>query len=200
MRVKTEAMRLTLLDAATNVFLEQGFERALMSDISNRAGCSKGTLYSYFKSKEDLFFEAVMGCPENEAEAVIADLVGGGKPLEEALLSFGIGFLTLLYSPKVQALRRLIYCDTSNSGIGHRAYEQGILRCQAVVGEYLSKAMAAGKLRQTDPLIAADHLFGLLESELLVKFLLKVLGDVSHEQLVATAQRAVEAFLNAYGR
>ena len=77
MRIKTEAMRLTLLEAATAVFLEHGFERALMSEISNRAGCSKGTLYSYFKSKEDLFFEAVMGCPQHEAEAVITDLVRG---------------------------------------------------------------------------------------------------------------------------
>ena len=200
MRIKTEAMRLTLLEAATAVFLEQGFERALMSEISNRAGCSKGTLYSYFKSKEDLFFEAVMGCPQHEAEAVITDLVSGGKPLEEALMSFGIGFLTLLYSPKIQSLRRLIFCDASNSGIGRRAYEQGILRCQEVVGEYLSTAMQEGKLRETDPLFAADHLFGLLESELLVKFMLKVLGEVSHEQLSSIATRAVETFLAAYGR
>lgn len=200
MRVKTEAMRLTLLEAATTVFLERGFERALMSEISDRAGCSKGTLYSYFDSKEDLFFEAIMGCPEHEAEAVISELVGSGKPLEDALLVFGMGFLSLLYSPKVQALRRLIFCDTSNSGIGRRAYEQGILRCQTVVGEYLSTAMEQGKLRQADPLVAVNHLFGLLESELLVKFLLKVLDDVGHEQLAGIAKRAVEAFLAAYSR
>lgn len=200
MRVKTEAMRLTLLDAATAEFLEKGFERALMSEISNRAGCSKGTLYSYFKSKEDLFFEAVMGCPLHEVEGVITELISGDKPLEEALLSFGIGFLTLLYSPKIQSLRRLIICDASNSGIGRHAYEQGVLRFQEVVGGYLSTAMQEGKLRESAPLVAADHLFGLLESELLMKFMLKVLGEVSHEQLSSIATRAVETFLAAYGR
>ena len=37
------------------MFLAQGFDAASMDDIARKAGVSKGTLYVYFKSKEDLF-------------------------------------------------------------------------------------------------------------------------------------------------
>ncbi len=44
-----------ILDCATVVFMEKGFRQASMSDISELAGGSKGTLYAYFQSKEELF-------------------------------------------------------------------------------------------------------------------------------------------------
>ena len=50
-----EDKRLGLLEAAVGVFFEQGFAATRMDDIAARAGVSKGTLYLYFKSKEDLF-------------------------------------------------------------------------------------------------------------------------------------------------
>lgn len=43
-----------IIDAAENVFFSKGFEKATMDDIADRAELSKGTLYLYFKSKEDL--------------------------------------------------------------------------------------------------------------------------------------------------
>jgi len=45
--------------AALDVFAERGFERAAMSQIAEAAGVSKGTLYLYFDSKEDLVLHAV---------------------------------------------------------------------------------------------------------------------------------------------
>jgi AcrR family transcriptional regulator len=43
-----------ILDAATNVFVRLGFQHARMDDIVEESGLSKGTLYWYFKSKEDI--------------------------------------------------------------------------------------------------------------------------------------------------
>ena len=43
-----------ILDAATTVFARQGFEHARMDDIVAESGLSKGTLYWYFKSKEEI--------------------------------------------------------------------------------------------------------------------------------------------------
>ena len=43
-----------ILDAATTVFVRQGFQHARMDDIVEESGLSKGTLYWYFKSKEDI--------------------------------------------------------------------------------------------------------------------------------------------------
>ena len=50
----SEIRRNQILDAATNVFVRLGFQHARMDDIVEEAGLSKGTLYWYFKSKEDI--------------------------------------------------------------------------------------------------------------------------------------------------
>jgi AcrR family transcriptional regulator len=44
-----------VLTAATDLFAERGFHRAEMDEIARRAGISKGSLYNYFTSKDDLF-------------------------------------------------------------------------------------------------------------------------------------------------
>ena len=49
-----EIRRNQILDAATTVFVRQGFQHARMDDIVEESGLSKGTLYWYFKSKEDI--------------------------------------------------------------------------------------------------------------------------------------------------
>jgi len=50
----SEIRRNQILDAATKVFVRLGFKHARMDDIVEESGLSKGTLYWYFKSKEDI--------------------------------------------------------------------------------------------------------------------------------------------------
>jgi len=47
--------RRQILDAARRVFAEKGFSATRVSDIASKAGVSQGTIYWYFKSKEELF-------------------------------------------------------------------------------------------------------------------------------------------------
>src|SRR5687768_7633800 len=46
--------RTLITDAAVEVFAERGFHQARVSDIARRAGVADGTIYLYFKNKEDL--------------------------------------------------------------------------------------------------------------------------------------------------
>jgi AcrR family transcriptional regulator len=53
---QTPPTRLTdLVDAATKVFVEQGYRRTQMADVAQALGVAKGTLYLYVESKEALF-------------------------------------------------------------------------------------------------------------------------------------------------
>jgi AcrR family transcriptional regulator len=45
-----------ILDAASEVFVEKGFQKARMDDIAEKSGLSKGAIYWYFKSKDDIVF------------------------------------------------------------------------------------------------------------------------------------------------
>jgi AcrR family transcriptional regulator len=52
-----EEKRNHLLETASQVFGQQGYTNTRVSDIAERAGVAKGTVYEYFSSKEDLFFD-----------------------------------------------------------------------------------------------------------------------------------------------
>jgi len=56
-----EERREQILQAALEVFAEKGYHNARVSDVAARAGVSQGTIYWYFKSKEELFEAAFMG-------------------------------------------------------------------------------------------------------------------------------------------
>ena len=50
----TEERKSQILNAAEDVFTKKGFDEARMDDIAGETGLSKGSLYNYFKSKDDL--------------------------------------------------------------------------------------------------------------------------------------------------
>src|SRR5450830_523849 len=52
---RKEARPGELLDAALDLFVEKGFAATRVEEVAQRAGVSKGTLFLYFPSKEDLF-------------------------------------------------------------------------------------------------------------------------------------------------
>ena len=52
--VDKDAMRVRIMEAAMQCYASQGFHAAKMSDIAKAAGLAKGTLYLYFKSKDQL--------------------------------------------------------------------------------------------------------------------------------------------------
>jgi TetR/AcrR family fatty acid metabolism transcriptional regulator len=53
---KKAARRESILQAAIEIFSKKGFRSATISEIAERAGVAEGSIYQYFKSKEDLFF------------------------------------------------------------------------------------------------------------------------------------------------
>ncbi len=58
-RVKTITKKQEILEAAARVFAEREFHQVLIDDVAARAGVGKGTVYRYFRTKEDLYFEAI---------------------------------------------------------------------------------------------------------------------------------------------
>ena len=60
-----------ILDVAKKIIEEKGFYNTRMDDIAERAGVAKGTLYLYFKSKDDLFSRLI----EREYNKVVGGLI-----------------------------------------------------------------------------------------------------------------------------
>ncbi len=198
MRSKSEAKRQAIMDVAAQVFREVGFERATMAEICQRVGGSKATIYNYFPSKEKLFFEIMFQSSEAEFHAIHRVLDPTTEDISEALRNFGRGFLTLIYSPEIQAARRLM-SSSFGTELGKLCYERGPQRSLRETSEFLLAAMEKGKLRRSDPAIATLHLRVLLEAELIDSFFFQIPCDTSPEKIREIVDRAVAVFMAAYG-
>ncbi len=60
----------SILDAAEKVFAQKGFNKARMTEIAKQAGVADGTVYEYFKNKDDLFFSI----PKRRFEQYLGDM------------------------------------------------------------------------------------------------------------------------------
>lgn len=94
-----------------------------MSKICSVVGGSKATIYNYFPSKEDLFFE-VMSLSNEEKFQFVHEVIK--NPLEDissTLYEFGYRLLNFLYSSDLINLRYLAIVESRRSNLGKIAYE-----------------------------------------------------------------------------
>lgn len=59
-RVKTNSKKEEILEAASRVFADREFHEVLIDDVAAQAGVGKGTVYRYFRTKEELYFETIL--------------------------------------------------------------------------------------------------------------------------------------------
>jgi AcrR family transcriptional regulator len=195
MRVKTDDRRAAFIKAALGVFREVGYERASMSEISLRGGGSKATLYNYFKSKEELYAEAMLEAIGAQASEIMLILDPSRTDVIAVLKEFGLSYLKVITSPEVVANKRTAISQSQNSDFGKILYDRGERRAWSKVADYLGRLMAGGVLRPSDPVIAALHFQGLLECGMLEPCLY---GAEPLRKIEDAAASAVEALLTVY--
>jgi AcrR family transcriptional regulator len=200
MRTKSNVRRQAILDVAAQTFRELGYERTSMEEIRNRVGGSKATLYSYFASKEELFFAVIAANFETDVEAIYTCLDPAAESVAEVLRAFGDRLLRALYAPCAIAVRRLTIAEAGRSNLGCLCFERGPKRSHARLAAFLRAAMAQGRLPEADARVAAWHLYGLLEAELLQRCLLCAQETVTEDEIGPCVQRAVMVFMAAYGQ
>ena len=72
-RPKSEDKRNAIIDAATRLFAERGLTAAPTSEISKQAGVAEGTLFTYFKTKDDLINALYREIKLELADAMMSD-------------------------------------------------------------------------------------------------------------------------------
>jgi AcrR family transcriptional regulator len=177
--------------------LEEGFDRATMSAIAARLGGSKATLYSYFRSKEELLLAAVRRRIERHSDELMGELDALDN-LREGLERFAAHYLSYVLSAEVVGMTRIVMAQPESSGIGRRALIEGLVPAWRRMEDYMARAMAAGDLQPANPWRAALHLKGLLDADLLDQRLHGMtLAEVAGE-VEAVARDGVDAFFRAY--
>ncbi len=188
-----------ILDVASEVFLVEGYAAASMSSIAARLGGSKGTLYNYFKSKEELFEAYVMRhCEFHRAQ--LGELLSDDGDARTTLTAFARGYLRAFTSENTLQNWRVISAESAKAPDVARAfYESGPLQGVKILAAYIQKAADRGDLRIKDALQAAHHFNSLIHGRMIKARLLNYLPVPSDDEINAEVEAGLYVFFSAYG-
>jgi AcrR family transcriptional regulator len=190
--------RRQIVEGARQVFMAQGFDAASMGEIARVAGVSKGTLYVYFKSKEELF-EAIVQqeCRANADQ--IFDLDHADHDVERVLTRLGIGYVQFLCRPgRASPLRTVIAIAERMPEIGRRFYQSGPAFGLAQLEGYLRAQVAAGVLVVEDCEVAAAQFMDACLATVFKPVLFNFGAAPAPERIEHVVKIAVRTFLAAY--
>lgn len=195
MRVKSDKRRQAIMEAAAALFRDDGYERTSMAAISARLGGSKATLYSYFKSKEELFAAVMVDSMAEQGDKMIGLLAEPPGELRSVLLAFGDAYLDLVLSDDTIAMLRIGLMDANHATLGPLLYASGPEHGWDQVAWRLELWSRDGLLNIPDAKLAALQFKGLLEAGLLEPRLYGATPSVDRNAVIRSA---VEMFLRMY--
>lgn len=197
MRPSTKIKQQRIIEAATQLFLEQGFAHTNLDQVIERCGGSKQTIYSYFGDKRGLLFAVVGHCIES-VEQIFNFKYDEDNDLEQQLLHFGINFLNATLSPKLVHVYRIIIAESINDKeLAEFFLAQGPHRVSNHLTQYLKSNMDQGRLFPSDPQIACDHLISLLQGSIYKEATLGM-PIPSKAIIKCHVEQSVKCFLNGY--
>jgi AcrR family transcriptional regulator len=149
-RRRKEARPGEILAAALDCFAERGFAATRLEDVAQRAGVTKGTLYLYFASKEELFKAVVR-------EAIVAGIarsearIGDASEPAPQLLDYVLrGWASQSETPG-GAISKLMIAEAGNFPELARFYlDEVVHRGRSLVGRVLCAGIARGEFRPVD--------------------------------------------------
>lgn len=194
-RVRTEDRRQAIVNVALEIFREVGFERASMAMIARKLGGSKGTLYGYFQSKEELFETAMKAASEGRGDSIMALLNPDAPDLRTMLEPFAKAYVDFILGDDVLSITRTAIAEGAASELGAHLFGQGPGRALSKLTSYLAIEMERGRIRRSSPELAALHLKGLIEAGFLEEALY---GAPTPENVKVSAAAAIDTFLRAY--
>jgi AcrR family transcriptional regulator len=144
-----------LLACALDEFFEKGFTAARMEDVARRAGLSKGTLYLYFESKEDLFQALIesMTTPKLDHLVILLDEAPCLFSGLDGLATFATSVVQYSEMPK---LLKILIGESGHYPDMVRSYRKNVVEViLSVFSDALTRAQSRGEIRIGDPMLTA---------------------------------------------
>lgn len=190
--------REAILTVAARYFLDHGYSATAMSAIAATLGGSKGTLWSYFPSKEELF-TAVIDQATTSFRLQLSETLNQRGEIEPTLRNFCRRLLEKIASPDAIALHRLVVAEAGRfPEIGLIFYDRAPRLTIALLADYLADAMGRGQLRQAPPADAAYFLMQMCMARCQQQLLLGLIDKVSPALAEAEVERALDLFMRVY--
>lgn len=195
-----EMRRRAILDAASIVFLEKGYEKASLSEILALSGGSRATIYQLFGNKDGLL-EAMLVENCELVLAPLADAAGQDLPPEQVLLAMGQRVAQVLLSPTSLALTRVIISEGRKYPHLVRVFQcQGPDRGERLLADYLIRIARDGGYTVDDPCRQARLFFSMAWTDSLLRLSIGMPDAPTEESILADVALAVRIFLHGIRR
>jgi AcrR family transcriptional regulator len=196
--IEDSAKRRQIIEGARAVFLSRGFDAASMGDIAKAAGVSKGTLYVYFKDKDELFSAIVSGeCAMQQKGVFDFDL--NDHDVEAVLLRHGKALVHAIADPaRLSSFRTVIAVAERMPDLGRKVYESGPAMGIARLADYLRAQVEAGILVIEDCEVAAAQFIETCHATMFKPMLFNFGPPPAPERIDHVVGIAVRTFLAAY--
>src|ERR1700760_375713 len=189
--------RRQILDGASKVFMDLGFDGASMGEIARAAGVSKGTLYVYFADKSRLF-EAIVE-EEKLEQGRNAFNFDPDRDVDTTLPEFGRAYIQLLCRPRGgSAIRTVMAIAERMPGVGRRYYEHVLEKTIDPLAPYLRVRVEAGDVAIDDCTLAASQFMLMCQASLFLPFIFQAAPAPSPARIKTVIDSAVRMFLAAY--
>jgi AcrR family transcriptional regulator len=155
-RRRKEARPSEIVEAALACFAEKGFAATRLDDIAARAGVTRGTLYLYFPSKEDLFKEVVRQAVVPILASREREIARADQPVAEQLQRFILSIPKALAGSPLPAIPRIIVAEAQNfPELAEFYFNEVLSRARRNLRALLRRGVKRGEFRKVD----IDHVF-----------------------------------------
>ena len=158
---RKEARPQELLEAALSLFVEKGFAATRSEEVAAKAGVSKGTLYLYFPSKEELFKAVVREALGSKIAEGISELAKHQGSMAELLTWMLWTWWERLGLTPAGGIHKIMMSEARNFPELAAFYNDEVIdpSC-ALLAEVLRRGIASGEFREVDPDAAVMVLIG----------------------------------------
>ncbi|NNH72935.1 TetR family transcriptional regulator [Nocardia uniformis] len=152
--------RAAILDAATRLFLEHGYDRTSLARVADYAGVSKATLFKQFPTKAELFEATVLAAGDSPDSEPLEPPSGD---LHAGLVSLGTAYAELLSRPRIADLIRAVIAESARfPELRKRTFDFGTMPVLAALRRFFQAANAAGTANVNDLDVAAAQFLGMI--------------------------------------
>ena len=136
--------------AAFDAFAEKGFAGTRVDDVAKRAGVSKGLLYLYFKTKEELFKAVVKSVVIRRVDRMIENVQTTELSSEDFIRGPLLSFLKQIPgSPVAIVIRLLISEGPRHPDLVDYYYENVVAKALASISGFVERGVTRGEFRQS---------------------------------------------------
>ena len=189
--------RTAVLAAATDLFLELGYDQTSLARVARGAGVSKATLFKQFPTKASLF-EATVLAVEQPSSRVLT--VPASGDLRAGLLALGWHYAELLTQPRTVDLMRLLIAEAPRfPELRERTFDFGTLPTLDALNRYLRAELDAGSVTANAAEFAAAQLLGMIASAIFWPRLVHAGWAIDEAESRRSVDEAVQTIVARYG-